>query len=77
MKAYGFSLTYHTGDSPWGALVYGEVYTEEGTFLGHWVSSDLRFLENDLKKHAKEYDYSFSKEVPFFLQEAVRRHHEG
>lgn len=76
-KAYGFSLTYHTGGTPWAGLVYGEVFTEDGTFLGRWTSSDLRWLESDLSKHAVGYDYSFSKEVPPVIQKAVKEYHEN
>jgi hypothetical protein len=65
-RAYGFPL-YQEG--PWG--IVGICVDETGKTLGHWTSSDMRFLESDLKNHAKGYDYQFYKTLPPDLAEKL------
>lgn len=69
MKAFGF-VVQHLSQSD----VYGEVWTEEGTRLGSWISSCEDWLRLDLKRCAVEYEYEFVSQRPEFLKE---RGHDG
>lgn len=71
MKAYGFPIVDYGNNN-----VYGNCFSEDGTYLGGWTSSNLSFLEHDLSNHAKNYDYKFVMVVPDFLKEAVQKHHD-
>lgn len=67
--AYGFPvLQYQNGD------VYGLVYAEDGEYLGHWHSSSIAWLKEDLSNHTKEYTYIFTEIIPDFLQSQAREH---
>lgn len=71
MKAFGFKLSdCFTGD------VYGEVWTENGKRLGHWISSDIDWLKRDLAFHAQEYEYEFIDYVPEFVMAKLRKKYE-
>lgn len=74
MKAYGFPTRqiFDTGHSD----VAGSVFAENGTFLGSWISSDMRFLENDLKNHCVGYDYEFVQTPPQFLVDLINKGYE-
>jgi hypothetical protein len=69
-KAYGFPVVeFLNGD------VCGFAYTENGQYLGRWVSSGLGWLKNDLANHAKDFDYIFVKsltELPTELKHKVQ-----
>ena len=63
LKAFGFPISWHPSLEG-SLLVYGEVWSEDRKFLGNWTSSNLSFLETDLAKHAKEYEYFFTQTRP-------------
>lgn len=71
MKAFGFKVSNcFTGD------VYGEVWSEDGKRLGHWISSDVDRLKKDLVTHAKDYEYEFVDHIPEFVMNELRRIYE-
>ena len=57
-KAYGFPVMQFDDFG-----VCGFCYTEDGKYLGRWISSNIDFLKSDLAKHASAYDYTFVKDA--------------
>jgi len=53
-KAYGYPVLVMDD-----GLSCGLCFSEEGKYLGRWISSSIDFLKADLAKHAIGYDYSF------------------
>lgn len=67
-KAYGFP-TNSFGKSD----IAGVVISEDGEYLGHWVSSDLQWLKKDLSNHANGYDYVFYEKLPDDIASELER----
>lgn len=67
-KAIGFPLKGWMGTD-----VYGQVWSEDGEFLGQWISSNVVHLAEDLALCAPDYDYQFVKHIPEFLVEKVKQ----
>jgi hypothetical protein len=57
MKAFGIPLSEDVIRAH--SYCFGVCVDEDGKFLGQWTSSNYSFLENDLKTHAKDYEYKF------------------
>lgn len=53
-KAYGIKM-----GNTWNGYVYGECFDEDGKYLGGCSSSNNLFLEVDLSKYSKGYDYVY------------------
>lgn len=58
MKAYGYPLTSNVNNC------FGIVIDENNKFIGSHTSSNYSFLEQDLKYHAKDYDFEFVNMIP-------------
>jgi len=71
MKAFGFKVSdTFTGD------VYGEVWSEDGKMLGHWISSNVDWLKKDLAIHADNYEYEFLNKIPEFVMNELEKRYE-